>query len=144
MILGKFLLSSLLVSTTFGIMAYVLLASSLEAPNDFMQRFGVLYLALLPYFLGALINKEGYWHRSETLAELLSPPEEKKRVFSPFVRIVLVVGFYGASIFLYQALGAAKLKELLLLLLGAVWGGTIVRAWFIYQEGLTFASRRTQ
>lgn len=126
--------------------AYVLLGSVLEGPDDVIQRRGVLYLALLPYFLGALINKEGYWERSETLTELLNPSERKKRarVLSRVVRIVFVVSLFGAGVVTYQQWGSEAVKGLLVLVLGAIWGGIIMRAWFIFQEGLTIASRRTE
>jgi fatty acid desaturase len=146
MTLGKFLLSSVLVSITFGIMGYVLLVSSLNDPNSYMERRGVLYLALLPYLLGALINKEGYWERSESLSELLYPPKEKKkaRALSRVWRLVLVFGLVGLGFLTYQSGGYEPVKGLLLVLLGAFWGGVVTRAWFIYQESLTVASRRTR
>jgi hypothetical protein len=146
MTFGKFFLSSFLVSTTFAMSAYILLGSMLEGPEEIIQRRGVLYLALLPYFLGALINKEGYWERSEALSELLNPSQKKKRsrALSRVMRVALVVLLFGAGIVAYQIWGSDAVKGLLLLLLGAIWGGVVMRAWFIYQEGLASASRRTR
>lgn len=146
MTLRKFILSSVLVSATFGVMAYVLLVATFDDPSKFMERRGVLYLALLPYFLGALINKEGYWERSESLSELLYPSQRKKkaRTLSRVLRLVGVFALLGLGFLIYQAGGYEPLRGSLLVLLGAFWGGVITRAWFIFQESLTVASRRTR
>ncbi len=146
MTLARFVVSSVLVSATFAIMAYVIFVAALNDSHNGMQTRGVLYLALLPYFLGALINKEGYWERPESVSELLYPSERKKksRALSRVVRIVLVVLLIGLGAVTYQAGGYGSLKGLALVVIGALWGGMLTRAWFIYQRSLTVASRRTQ
>mgnify|MGYP001567062856 FL=1 len=140
----RFLLSSLLVSATFAICAYILFGSALAEPGNFNQRYGALYLALLPYFLGALLNKEGYWERSEPLDELLHPSEQKPkpRIFAHIVRVVFVLMLIGVVVVTRQVLGTEVVKGILLISLGAVWGAVIMRAWIIFQEGLTIGSSR--
>lgn len=146
MTLARFVISSVLVSATFAIMAYVIFVATLDSPHNGMQTRGVLYLALLPYFFGALVNKEGYWERPESVSELLYPSERKKklRALSRVVRVVLVVLLIGLGTVTYQTGGYGFLKGLALVVIGALWGGMLTRAWFIYQESLAVASRRTR
>ncbi|MHB8624232.1 MAG: hypothetical protein ACYDBA_12850 [Sulfuricaulis sp.] len=128
-------------------MAYVIFVATLDGPHNGMQTRGVLYLALLPYFFGALVNKEGYWERPESVSELLYPSErmKKSRALSRVVRVVLVVLLFGLGTVTYQAGGGyGSLKGLALVVIGALWGGMLTRAWFIYQQRLAVASRRTQ
>jgi len=146
MTLGRFILSSVLVSATFAITAYVLITASLDSPQHTMQTRGVLYLALVPYFLGAFLNKEGYWERTDSLSELLRPSAHKKRsrTFARVVRLTAFVLLAGAAIITYQTWGFGQLRWLAILLLGALWGGTLTRAWFIYKECLSSRSRATR
>lgn len=63
--LARFIVSSVLVSATFGILGYVVIVFPLDSSDNSIRMRGISYLALLPYFLGALINKEGYWQWSK-------------------------------------------------------------------------------
>ncbi|BAU48309.1 hypothetical protein SVA_1755 [Sulfurifustis variabilis] len=133
MTLARFILSSALVSGSFIVLAVPLLFSSLGTTENIFQKYPLLFLFPLPYFLGASLNKEAYWARSLSLSELLNSRESKKQK-----------GEYGWAVRMLTAvvLGLAVSlppppKDTFLLLLGVSWGAVVTRAWFIYQECLT-------
>lgn len=112
-------------------MAYAIAVAISDEGVDFMRSRGLLYLGLLPYFFGALINREGCWQRSEDHAE--SVGRTRSRAFPRAARPVLVLLVLGAGTAIYMLEGYETVKDATLILLGLVWGTMITRAWFIYQ-----------
>jgi small-conductance mechanosensitive channel len=93
---------------------------------------GISYLALLPYFLGALINKEGYWQWSRELHRLQGkkPSKIRTRVLQIMIALLLV----GLISVAYLYWGSGAVRTLLLLILTAMWIGIVRRAWLAYKD----------
>lgn len=70
--LGRFLLSSFLVSVSFAFMALAIMFAT-AGTIEGMRGRGLVYSALLPYLFGAILNQEGYWQRSDSVADLIKP-----------------------------------------------------------------------
>jgi hypothetical protein len=143
MTLRRFILSSILVSATFGMMAYAIAIATSDSGVNVMRVRGLLYLALLPYFLGALINKEGYWQRPISNSEFIDPSKKGKRskLFFRLLRVSLILLLFGLGIATYHLWSYGMLKNLALVILGIFWGWTITRAWFVYRESQIIDSR---
>ncbi len=128
MSLLRFLLSSVLVSATFALMAYAIAVAVSDEGVDFMRSRGLLYFSLLPYLFGALINKEGYWQRSE--GKKKKPELFDHRALRGAVLLLLL----GIGTVIYVLWGYQAVKNTTLVMLGLVWGALVARAWFIYEE----------
>lgn len=129
--IARFVVSSVLVSATFGILAYVVIAYPLGSPDDSIRMRGISYLALLPYLLGALINKEGYWQWSR---ELHSQGAKASRVHTRMFQIIVALLLVGAVSIAYLRWGSDAVRTALLLILTAVWMGVVRRAWLVHKE----------
>jgi hypothetical protein len=129
---AKFVVSSMLVSATFGILGYVVIAYPLDSPDNSIRMRGISYLALLPYLLGALINKEGYWQWSK---EPGRPKGEKTlRTRTRVLQIIIASLLVGSASVAYLHWGSDAVRTVLLLILTAIWTGAVRRAWLVHKE----------
>lgn len=136
MTFGRFLLSSILVSASFIMMAFAIVLAT-DGAIEGMRGRGLVYLALLPYLFGALLNKEGYWERSVTVSELIKPSSKKDqglRILFRILRFSLVLLLIVFGIMAHDLGGLGAVREFALVALGVIWGGAISRAWFIFRR----------
>jgi hypothetical protein len=132
MTFSRLVISTVLVSITFGIWIYVI-TTMLWHSDSWLTR-GVLYLGILPALAGALINKTGYLYSSEAISELLGPPtkqEQSKMLF--WIAGILLSAVVLGPIFFKNVLGEQMAIKMWLVVLGICWGTVVTRAWIIYR-----------
>ena len=130
--IAKFVVSSILVSDTFGILGYVVIAFPLDSPDNSIRMRGISYLALLPYFLGALINKEGYWQWSKDIGR--SQRKKTSKIRTRVLQVIIAFLLVGLVSVAYLYWGSGAVRTLLLLILTVIWIGAVRRAWLVYKE----------
>ena len=129
--IARFIVSSMLVSATFGILGYVVITYPLDNPDNSIRMRGISYLALLPYFLGALINKEGYWQWLKDLGRFQR--EKTSKIRTKVLQAIIAFLLVGLVSVAYLYWGSGAIRTLLLLILTAIWIGTVRRAWLVYK-----------
>lgn len=118
----------MLVSATFVILGYIVFTFPPDSSENSIRMRGLSYLALLPYFFGALINREGYWPWTKGLDH--SQRGRKWKVLLVIVALLLV----GTALVAYLNLGSNVVTVLLLLILAAVWLAVVRHAWTVYEQ----------
>lgn len=127
----KFVASTMFVSATFMILGYIAISYP-EGPDSSVRMRGISYLALLPYLVGALINREGYWEWSKNLDR--SHGKRTSRTSAKALQIWAAFLLVCSVAIAYLQWGSIAVRSALLLALIATWVGIIRQAWLVHKR----------